>query len=201
MRLEMKHWVISTHELQRSTCHAYVDLFQTITTVCSLVASKIQMLWKIQTSSPTKVLPRKFSSQVTTVCILPLAKLWAEEKRRRNHWVYRCYKLQLTLELKHPGRWYPASGRMQMPRYKICFLYSSLLGLYLVTVYRGKIYFLCLSLKFKSQSNVYKHYTLSVIAVVQYHWSEFRSATVCINMSHKNTSNNTFPNKHLRIFF
>lgn len=56
-----------------------------------------------------------------------------------------------------------------MPRFKICFLYSSLLELYLVTVYCDKIYFLCLSLKFKSQSDIYKHYNQSVIAVVQYH--------------------------------
>lgn len=116
---------------------------------------------------PPKSFPENFHPSYYRV-YPSLAKAWAEEKRGRNHWVYRCHKLQLTLELKHPGRWYPASGRMQMPRYKICFLYSSLLGLCLVTVYCDKIYFLCLSLKFKSQSNVYKHYNLSVIAVVQY---------------------------------
>lgn len=54
-----------------------------------------------------------------------------------------------------------------MPRYKICFLYLSLLGAYLVTVCYNKIYFLGLSLKFKSQSNIYKHYNLSIITVVQ----------------------------------
>lgn len=156
------------HELHEcmSTCHTYMDLFKTITTVCSLGRSKIQMLGKMQTSSPTKVLPKNIFIPSYYRVYPSLAKAWAEEKRGRSHWVYRCCKLQLTLQLKHPGRWYPASGRMQMPRYKICFLYSSLLGLYLVTVYRGKIYFLCLSLKFKSQSNIYKHYTLSVIAVM-----------------------------------
>lgn len=151
--------------MHRNTCHTYLDLFKTITTV-----SSIQNMNALE---DTNLLSHQSPSQKiftpSYYHVYPsLAKVWAE-KRGRNHWVYRCYKLQLTLELKHPGRWYPASGRMQMPRYKICFLYSSLLGLYLVTVYCDKIYFLCLSLKFKSQSNVYKHYNLSVTAVVQYH--------------------------------
>lgn len=148
-----------------NTCHTSVGLFKKQPQFSALLHPKYEC------SEDTNLLSYQNPSQkifTPSYCCVYPSPAEAEEKRGAIT-VFIGVKLQLTLELKHPGRWYPASGRMQMPRYKICFLYSSLLGLHLVTVYCAKIYFLCLSLKFQSQSNVYKHYNLSVIAVVQNH--------------------------------